>query len=154
VPEQPPASVRIVSAVDPRLAPHGKAAVTVTLSGIPSRLFDGSWTAERREALRHKALALMASVLPGSGEHVLASELILPPDIEEALGLTDGDLAGGEIAADQMFANRAWAQWPRTPIDGLYLAGPSSPVGPSSTAAAGWIAAKALIADHRAGRLA
>jgi phytoene dehydrogenase-like protein len=153
VPEQPPASVRIVSAADPRLAPHGKASVTVTLSGIPGRLFDGSWTGERREALRQKALVLMDSVLPGSGEHVLASELLVPPDIEEALGVTGGDLAGGEIAADQMFANRAGAEWPRTPIDGLYLAGPSSPVGPGATAAAGWIAAKALIADHRAGRL-
>jgi phytoene dehydrogenase-like protein len=153
LPERPPASIRIVSAVDPRLAPHGKAAVTVTLSGIPGRLFDGSWTAERREALRQKALALMDSVLPGSGEHVLASELLVPPDIEESLGVSDGDLAGGEIAADQMFANRAWAEWPRTPIDGLYLGGPSTPVAPSATAAAGWIAAKALIADHRAGRL-
>lgn len=153
VPEHPPASIRIVSAADPRLAPHGKAAVTVTLGGIPGRLFDGGWTAERREALRQKALGLMDSVFPGSGEHVLASELLVPSDIEESLGVTDGDLAGGEIAADQMFANRAWAEWPRTPIDGLYLGGPSSPVGPSATAAAGWIAAKALIADHRAGRL-
>lgn len=152
LPQHPPASVRVVSATDPRLAPHGKATVTITLGCIPHRLFDGTWTGEKRDTLRQRALALMESVLPGTAERVLASALLLPADIEEALGVTDGDLAGGEIAADQMFANRAWPEWPRTPIHGLYLGGPSSAVGPVATAAAGWLAAKALVVDHHAGR--
>ncbi|MEJ0042024.1 MAG: FAD-dependent monooxygenase [Rhizomicrobium sp.] len=41
---------------------------------------------------------------------------------------------------------------PRTPVDGLYLAGPSSAAGPLATGSAGAIAAAALIADLRAGQ--
>jgi phytoene dehydrogenase-like protein len=150
VPEHIPASIRILSANDPRLAPRGKACVTVTLGAIPAKPFDGGWTQERREALTTRALALVEAVFPGVV--VLGSELIVPPDVEAALGCTDGDLAGGEIAADQWFANRAYPGWPRTPLHGLYLAGPSSALGPSVTCASGWLAAKAVLADHRAGR--
>ncbi len=39
---------------------------------------------------------------------------------------------------------------PRTPVEGLYLAGPSSAAGPLGTCIAGAIAAEALLADLRA----
>ena len=48
----------------------------------------------------------MEIALPGSRAHVVASELLVPPDIEAALGATDGDLAGGEIAGDRLDAGR------------------------------------------------
>jgi phytoene dehydrogenase-like protein len=76
----------------------------------------------------------------------LASRLIVPPDIETALGRTDGDLDGGEIAADQMLDARPG---PRMPIRGFYLAGPSSVAGPLGTCAAGLVAARAFLADRR-----
>ncbi|HEX2593735.1 MAG TPA: FAD-dependent oxidoreductase [Rhizomicrobium sp.] len=154
IPEQPPVSIRVVSATDPRLAPLGKASVTVTFGCIPHRLFDGDWTAERRDTLRAHVNALLDAAFPGAKDKVVGATVMVPPDFEEALGVTDGDLFGGEIAADQMFAHRAWPEWPRTPVGGLYLAGPSSAIGPVATAASGWIAAKALVVDSRAGRLA
>lgn len=149
IPDHPPLSLRVVSASDPCLAPAGQAVLTVTLGCIPFRLFDGAWTHEKRAALRNRALAAIESVLPGTAAHVVAAELIVPPDIEEALGATDGDLGGGEIAADQMFGFRPGfdAASPRTPITGLYLAGPSSAAGPLGTCVAGSIAARAMIAD-------
>ncbi|HEY1837811.1 MAG TPA: FAD-dependent oxidoreductase [Rhizomicrobium sp.] len=150
IPEKPPASLRIVSAGDLSLAPRGQATVTMTLGCIPHRLFDGAWTEEHRGVLRDRALAALGATFPDA--KILGSRLLVPPDFEEALGATDGDLAGGEIAPDQMFANRACPEWPRTPIAGLYLGGPSSPTGPLATGASGWIAAKALIADRGAGR--
>jgi phytoene dehydrogenase-like protein len=122
----------------------------MTLGCIPHRLFDGDWTEAHRSALRERAMAALEVTFPGA--KALGSQLLAPPDFEEVLGATDGDLAGGEIAPDQMFANRACPEWPRTPIAGLYLGGPSSPAAPLATGASGWIAAKALIADHRAGR--
>ncbi len=151
VAEKPPAAICIVSAADPALAPAGKATATVTLGAIPYRLFDGGWSVEKRAQLQSRALAALQLALPGA--EVLAVELIVPPDIEESLGLSHGDLDGGEIAADQIFASRAWPECPRTPIAGLYLAGPSSAVGASATAAAGWFAAAAVLTDHKAGRL-
>jgi phytoene dehydrogenase-like protein len=41
----------------------------------------------------------------------------------------------------------------RTPVEGLYLAGPSSALGPLASCASGVAAARALVADLAAGRL-
>jgi phytoene dehydrogenase-like protein len=41
----------------------------------------------------------------------------------------------------------------RTPVEGLYLAGPSSVLGPLATCIAGVAAARAVMADFAAGRL-
>ncbi|HXM00361.1 MAG TPA: hypothetical protein VN932_10560, partial [Rhizomicrobium sp.] len=155
IPEHPPLTLRVVSAGDPGLAPAGQATATATLGCIPFRLFDGAWTHDKRDLLRDRALAAIEQVLPGTRAHVVAAELIVPHDIEEALGATEGDLLGGEIAADQMFDMRPGFETagPRAPIGGLYLAGPSSAAGPLGTCAAGVIAARALIADHRDGPL-
>jgi len=155
IPEAPPLTLRIVSAADPRLAPEGKAVMTATIAGIPHHLFDGSWTNAKRVALRTRVLAQIEEILPGTTARVLGTELILPSDIEDALGVTEGDLDGGEIAPDQAFGFRGFSECPggRTPIRGLYLGGRSSPAGPSGTCAAGVMAARAVAADLNAGRL-
>jgi phytoene dehydrogenase-like protein len=148
IPEAPPTLLRLVSASDPSLAPQGAATLTATLASIPFRLFDGAWTHEKRDALRDRATAAAKTVFPDLS--VAAAEVIAPPDIEEALGATEGDLWGGEIASDQMLDMRPG---PRTEIHGLYLAGPSSAAGPLATCASGVAAARAVLADMRAGRL-
>ncbi|HEY1632920.1 MAG TPA: NAD(P)/FAD-dependent oxidoreductase [Rhizomicrobium sp.] len=151
VPENPPLALRVVSAVAPSLAPPGQAVMTATLSGIPGRLFDGAWTHEKRDRLRDAALDAIERILPGTRDTVLAAELAVPPDIEETLGATGGDLLGGEIASDQMFALRPGFDTasPRSPIDGFYLAGGSTPSGVLGACVSGVIAARAMIADLR-----
>ncbi len=158
IPEAPPAAVRLVSAGDPRLAPIGAATLTVTLGCIPFRLFDGAWTKEKRDVLQARALVAADAVMPGVGTRVLAAQVIAPPDFEDALGRSEGDLAGGDITPDQMFAMRPFVEPggpppPRTPVDGLYLAGPSSAAGPLGACVSGAVAATAVIADIGAGRL-
>jgi phytoene dehydrogenase-like protein len=147
MPEHPPLVLTPVSAADPSLAPGGKAVMTATLGFIPHHLFDGAWTHEKRTALEERARKDIEALLPGL--KILATTLIVPPDIEEALGVTEGDLDGGEIAPDQMFALRGFEDHPggRTPIAGLYLGGRSSPLGPFATCAAGVAAAHAAMAD-------
>ena len=153
--ELPPMTLRPVSSADPGLAPDGKAVVTATLGCIPHQLFDGPWTHEKRMALKERVLAALELGAPGIRARVLAADLIVPPDIEAGLGLSEGDLDGGEIAPDQMFALRGFEFCPggRTPIRGLYLGGPSAPLGPIATCAAGIAAACALAADLEAGLL-
>jgi phytoene dehydrogenase-like protein len=155
VPAHPPALLRVVSAIDPSLAPDGAATLTVTLGGIPHAPLDGSWNREKRDRLRELALSAMESALPGTSRHVIATELIGPPEMENLLGLTDGDLMGGELSAAQMLAFRPFSECAgtRTPVKGLYLAGPSSALGPLATCAAGVTAARAAMSDMAAGRL-
>jgi phytoene dehydrogenase-like protein len=146
LPRNPSMLVNPVSCGDASLAPPGRAVVTLTLSGIPARPFDGPWNQEKRERLLSHALEQLKKLaLPP----VAAAAVIVPPDIEEALGLTGGDLDGGALAPDQMLAFRPG---PRTPVPGLYLAGPSSAAGPLGLCAAGVAAAMALLADRSEGR--
>jgi phytoene dehydrogenase-like protein len=148
LPQLPPMLADPVSARDPSLAPPGRAVLTLTLSAIPARLFDGAWTQAKRETLLARAMARLAPLhLPP----LRAAATIVPPDIEEALGLTGGDLDGGELAPDQMLAFRPAA---RTPVPGLYLAGSSSAAGPLGLGVAGLTAALALMADLAARRAA
>jgi len=153
--ERLPMAVRIPSLVDPGLAPQGGAVLTVTIGCVPHTPFDGPWTHDKRDVLVKRVLAAVQQVMPGLADLVVAFELLTPPDIERALGVTAGDLSGGAIAPDQMFAWRPGFRdkSPLTPVPGLYLAGPSSAAGALGTCVAGAIAADALFADRHAGRL-
>jgi phytoene dehydrogenase-like protein len=144
-----PMTLQVVSAADPRLAPRGKAVLTATLGCVPRHLFDGAWSNEKRAGLRDQALAQVEGVLPGTRARTVAADLIVPPDIEDALGVTEGDLDGGEIAPDQMFAQRGFPgrPGPRTPISGLYLGGHCAPIGTFGSCAAGFAAARAAMTD-------
>jgi phytoene dehydrogenase-like protein len=159
VPEHPPVMLNAVSARDPSLAPPSCSVVTATLGAIPFRLFDGAWTFEKRALLRRHATEALEFVWPGASASIFASEVIAPPDIEDALGAMDGDLNGGEIAGDQMLGAGPWSDLgpdhtlPRTPIDGLYLAGSHLTAGAFATCAAGASAAHALLADRARGWL-
>jgi phytoene dehydrogenase-like protein len=151
-----PLTLRFASSVDPGLAPAGAAVMTVTIGAVPHTPFDGTWTHDKREGLAAAALADIESVFPGLAATIAALQIVTPPDIEEALGVTAGDLGGGEVAPDQMFAFRPGfaRRSPYTPVAGLYLAGPSAAAAPFATCAAGAVAAAAIIADRQAGRLA
>jgi len=78
-------------------------------------------------------------------------------DYEQALGATDGDLEGGELAPDQALGFRPFGdtQWQdgRTPVLGLYLGGASSACSPFLLGVSGERAAYAVIADFQARRL-
>ncbi|HET7335237.1 MAG TPA: NAD(P)/FAD-dependent oxidoreductase [Rhizomicrobium sp.] len=158
--EHLPVSVRLASAVDPSAAPPGKAVITASLGCVPFHLFDGTWTRDKRDILRDRALTAIENVLPGTKDRVLGAEVIAPPDIEEALGATSGDLWGGEIAADQMFESRPYnvslmtrtRRAPRIALDGFYLAGSSTIAGPLASCVSGVAAAQAVLADRKAGR--
>jgi phytoene dehydrogenase-like protein len=67
------------------------------------------------------------------------------------LGLTLGDLDGGELAPDQMLGFRPFPDWApgRTPVAGLYLGGVSAAPSPFFTGLAGDRAARALLQDWK-----
>jgi phytoene dehydrogenase-like protein len=151
IPDRPPAVVRLVSAVDPFLAPDGAAVMTVTLSAIPREPFDGPWNGDKRIVLQARALKLVEEVFPGTFERITTAALITPPDIESELGCTEGDLYGGALSPSQMLSFRPFPECTgtRTPVKGLYLAGASSALGPLATCASGVAAATAVMADFR-----
>ena len=150
-----PVTLNIVTSHEPGFAPPSGAVVTATLGAIPFRLFDGAWTFEKREVLRRRALEAAEAVAPGFSAAVVGSDVVAPPDIEDGLGATEGDLRGGEIAGDQMLGCDPWSRpaLPRTPIAGLYLAGSHLTATAFASCVAGAAAASALLADNARGKL-
>ena len=152
--DEPLVTLRLPALADPRLAPIGKAVMTATISAVPWRM-SGSRVEPRREQLGTIALAAAERAIPGIASLVLAQHVIAGTDVEEGLGATEGDLDGGEIAADQILDSRPFggAEWRdgRTPIASLYLAGRSSGASPFLLGASGSLAARAIIADLKTG---
>ena len=151
--ESPLVTLRVPSFADPRLAPPGKAVMTATIGAIPARLFDGEWTADKRDRLSALALAAAKRACPGLSAQVLAREVMVAPDFETELGATFGDLDGGELSPDQTLSHRPFAGWDdgRTPITGLYLSGGSASCAPFFTGVSGLRAARHLLADLKRG---
>ncbi len=145
VPLQPALLIDPVSARDASLAPAGGAVLTVTMAGIPARLFDGAWTPEKRAQLAAAALRRIEAALPGTLAALAGIRVIAPPDMEAQLGASEGDLDGGQLAADQMLGLRPDA---RTMLPGFYLGGASTAAAPLGTGAAGYTAALSLLADR------
>ena len=144
IPAAPPLLLDPVSRRDLSLAPNGAATATVTLGAIPHLLLDGGWTPEKRTALAARALVRIEKAIPGTLATLASVKIIAPPDMENALAATAGDLDGGSLAPDQMLGLRPGS---RTALPGFYLGGRSTQAGPLGTGAAGFAAAAALMAD-------
>jgi len=148
LPEQPWLDVRRWSG-EPH-APAGAASWCVHVHGVPRQL-DGDWTAEARSTLRERVLTRIEEcVLPEVRQQLVGDELLTPADLEARFGLPGGHLYGGELALDQLWAQRpclALGRY-RTPVAGLYLGGASSHPGGPFACGAGVLAARAALADR------
>jgi phytoene dehydrogenase-like protein len=131
--------------------------MTATLSCIPAHLINGGWTDAARSKLAAIALEAAERAMPDVAQLVLAQHVVTGPDIENALGATNGDFDGGELAPDQALGYRPFGepQWQegRTPVHGLYLCGPSSAAAPFLLGISGERAALAAAGDFKAGHL-
>ena len=92
-------------------------------------------------------MAALEERLPGIGQHVIASELLMPADLEATYGMTGGHWHHGEYALDQFLMLRpvpGAAQY-ATPISGLYLCGAGCHPGGNVMGVAGRNCAKAVL---------
>jgi phytoene dehydrogenase-like protein len=140
----------IQSAVDPDMAPPGKAVMSCFVQYAPYKLRDGaSWDAES-DGLGDTVQATLESFFPGFGDLVLQREVRTPLDIERTVGLSEGNIFAGEFLAPQMWIFRpapGWSQY-RTPIDGYYQCGSGTHPGGCVIGAPGKLAAGQILRDR------
>ncbi len=122
--EKPFMEAYIQSATEDGLAPEGKHTMSLFCQYAPYTLAEGSWEERRGEIGANiiETFAEYAPNLPGAIEHM---EVLGPPDIEERIGITGGNIFHGEILPDQMFEGRPVPGYTgyRTPVENLYLCG-------------------------------
>ncbi|MHB8460292.1 MAG: phytoene desaturase family protein [Candidatus Limnocylindrales bacterium] len=141
----------IQSTVDPDMAPPGKAVMSCFVQYAPYRLRESDWDAEK-ERFGDTVQATLESFFPGFGDLVLQREIRTPLDIERTVGLSEGNIFGGEFLAPQMYFFRpapGWSQY-RTPIDGYYQCGSGTHPGGCVMGAPGKLAAGQIIRDRAA----
>lgn len=149
VSERPFLEAVIPTLTEPSLAPPDRHVMSVLAQYAPYRLGSGGWDAARREALGDAVVAAIAQYAPNLPHAVLHRQVLTPLDLEQGLGLTEGNIFQGEMALDQLFFMRpvpGWARY-RTPIQGLYLCGAGAHPGGGVTAQPGYHAARAVRRD-------
>jgi phytoene dehydrogenase-like protein len=137
--------VYLQTGYDPTPAPVGKHLLSVFGQYAPYDLAEGTWDSRREEVAR-QFIELIDRFAPGFDDCIEAYEVLGPPDIEQRIGLTGGNIFQGEVSPDQMWEHRLT---PRTPVPGLYFCGAATHPGGSVIALNGRNAAMAVLADAR-----
>ena len=139
----------VPSQVDPTMAPPGKHMMSVFVQYVPPRLTTGEWTDQDREAFGKTVIDQIGSYSPNFKDLILHAEIRTPQDIEDEIGLTEGNIFQGELTLDQLLFNRpfpGYAQY-RGPVKGMYLCGSGSHPGGGVMAAPGANAAREILMD-------
>ena len=139
----------IPTLIDPTMAPEGKHYMSVFVQYAPYQLAEGPWNAGRRAAFGETVLNTIGEHSPNFRDLVRHAEIRTPWDIENEVGLTEGNIFQGELTLDQLLFNRpipGYAQY-RGPVKGLYMCGSSTHPGGGVMGAPGHNAAQAILRD-------
>ncbi|MEJ2274910.1 MAG: NAD(P)/FAD-dependent oxidoreductase, partial [Woeseiaceae bacterium] len=134
---------------DPTMAPPGKHFMSVFVQYCPHEIDGRRWTTEEKDAFGTTVLDQIANYSPDFRDLILHVEVRTPQDIEDEIGITEGNIFHGELTMDQLLFNRpvpGYAQY-RTPIEALYMCGSSTHPGGGVMAAPGANAAREILAD-------
>jgi phytoene dehydrogenase-like protein len=141
----------IPSAWDPTVAPAGKHWMSNFVQYCPAFLSDGPWTPEKRDQFGQSVVNKIERYSPGFKDLIVHMEVRTPHEIEQEIGLTEGNIFQGELTIDQLFFNRpfpGYGQY-RMPVKNLYMSGSSTHPGGGVSAVCGANSAREILLDLR-----
>jgi len=141
----------IPSAWDPTVAPPGKHWMSNFVQYCPHELSTGPWTPEDRDAFGQTVIDKIARYSPGFKDLIVHVDVHTPHDMQQAIGLTEGNIFQGELTIDQLLFNRpfpGYAQY-RMPVRNLYMCGSSTHPGGGVSSVCGANAAREILMDLR-----
>ena len=138
----------IQSTIDPEMSPPGNHIMSCFVMYAPYHLKQSDWKSER-ENLADTVESTLTEFFPGFSDLVLHREIVTPQDIEEIVGLSEGNIFAGELFKSQLFLDRpapGWNQY-RTPIEGYYQCGSGTHPGGCVSGGPGRLAAQRILRD-------
>ena len=147
--KDPYVDMLIPTQVDPTMAPPGKHMMTVFVQYAPPKINGRDWTSEDRDAFGKTVIDSIAKYSPDFKDLILHAEVRTPQDIENEVGLTEGNIFMGELTFDQLLFNRpfpGYAQY-RGPVKGMYMCSSGTHPGGGVMAAPGANAAREILMD-------
>jgi len=139
----------IPSQIDPTMAPPGKHMMTVFVQYAPPKINGREWTDQDRDAFGETVINQIANYSPDFKDLILHCEVRTPREIENEVGLTEGNIFMGELTFDQLLFNRpfpGYAQY-RGPVKGMYMCSSGTHPGGGVMAAPGANAAREILMD-------
>ncbi len=146
--KQPYMDVIIPSMIDPSMAPPGKHVMSCFVQYCPYNL-EGGWNDAQREAFGDAVVNTLSEYAPNLKRSILHRQVITPLDIENMIGLTEGNIFQGELALHQLFFLRPLPEHAkyRTPIKQYYQCGAGTHPGGGIMGASGRLAAMQILKD-------
>ncbi len=138
------------SVLDPSMAPPGKHVMSCFVQYAPYHLKDGTWE-EKRDAFGDAVVDAISEFAPNLKDVILHRQVMTPWDMEQVVGLTEGNIFQGELSLDQLLFLRpvpGWAQY-KSPIRNLYMCGSGVHPGGGIMGAPGKLAADAILKDGK-----
>lgn len=139
----------IPTTLDPTMASPGKHFMSCFVQYCPPKVEGRDWTDADRDAFAETVIRQIADYSPGFRDRIVHMEVRTPREIENEVGLTEGNIFQGELTFDQLLFNRpvpGYAQY-RSPIHGLYMCGSSTHPGGGVMGAPGRNAAAEILRD-------
>ncbi len=145
---RPYIDVIMPSMIDPGMAPPGKHVMSCFVQYAPYQLKEGTWE-QQREAFGDAVIETLSEYAPNLKNIILHRQVLTPWDIEQTLGLSQGNIFQGELSLSQLFFLRPAAGFAkyRTPIRNYYQCGSGTHPGGGIMGAPGKLAAMEILKD-------
>lgn len=162
---RPYMDIIVPSTVDPTMAPPGKHVMSIfvqyasyplagfqrgselSLSKPTSALNPSADRDLQCQEFGDAVLNTLAEFAPNIKDIILHKQVLTPWDLEQKIGLTEGNIFQGELTLDQLFFLRpapGWADY-KTPIRGYYQCGSGTHPGGGITGGPGRLAAMEIL---------
>lgn len=138
----------IPTLTDPSLAPPGKHILSCFVQYAPYHIKEGAenWP-KVRDAFGEAVIDTMAEYIPGLRDMILYKQVLSPWDLEQQMGLTEGNIFQGELSLEQLLFQRPVARYAKyeTSIGKLFMCGSGTHPGGGIMGASGELCAKTML---------
>lgn len=138
----------IPTLTDPSLAPPGKHIMSCFVQYAPYHIKEGAenWP-KYREAFGDAVVDTLAEYIPGLKDKILFRQVLTPWDLEQSMGLTEGNIFQGELSLEQLLFQRPLADFSKykTSVPKLWMCGSGTHPGGGIMGASGELCAKTML---------
>ncbi len=96
----------IPSTVDPTMAPEGKHSMSIFVQYASYNMPKHGNRDQQREAFGNAVIDTLAEFAPNIKDLILHKHIITPWDLEQQIGISEGNISHGELTLDQLFIMR------------------------------------------------
>ena len=147
--KRPFMDVEMPTANDPTMAPPGKHVMSIFVQYANYALEPYETRDAQRDAFGNAVVDTLGEFVPNLKDLILHKQVLTPWDIEQRVGLTEGNIFQGELTLDQLFFFRPMPGYSdyRTPVKNYYQCGSGTHPGGGITGGPGRLGALEMLRD-------